>query len=55
MAVGAGYEVLGGDVSEALLRLARAAAPSSRFERASLYETVIPPHVAAQASKQATR
>jgi SAM-dependent methyltransferase len=41
-----GYEVLGVDVSAAMLRLARRRAPHARFRLASLHEIEIPPAVA---------
>lgn len=42
MACSAGFQVLGIDVSEAMLRLARSAAPRGNFVRASLYEVDLP-------------
>lgn len=39
----AGYDVLGVDVSPAMLRLARRAAPGARFVLASLHEASLPP------------
>lgn len=41
--VRAGYDVLGVDVSRAMLSLARRRVPSARFVRASLHELEIPP------------
>jgi SAM-dependent methyltransferase len=45
----AGYEVLGVDISAAMLRLARARAPGARFVRASLFRVKLPPCVAVTA------
>jgi SAM-dependent methyltransferase len=42
----AGYDVLGIDMSEAMLRLARKRAPLARFERGSLFRTSLPDCVA---------
>jgi SAM-dependent methyltransferase len=39
----AGYDVLGVDVSEAMLRIARRQAPRARFERASVLDFTPPP------------
>jgi SAM-dependent methyltransferase len=41
-----GYEILGVDVSKAMLRLARRRLPDARFRLASLHDTEIPPAVA---------
>ena len=38
----AGYDVLGIDVSAAMLRIARATAPRARFRRASLFRAALP-------------
>jgi SAM-dependent methyltransferase len=53
MAVGAGFSVLGIDVSEAMLRLSRSAAPGANFVLASLYSAAIPPCVAVTAFGEA--
>jgi SAM-dependent methyltransferase len=41
--VAAGHEVLGVDVSEAMLSLAERRVPDARFERASLHDMLMPP------------
>src|SRR5260370_360024 len=41
-----GFDVLGVDISEAMLRLARKRAPKARFKRGSLYRTRLPKSVA---------
>jgi SAM-dependent methyltransferase len=41
-----GYDVLGVDISEAMLRLARRRAPQARFKRGSLFQTKLPACVA---------
>jgi SAM-dependent methyltransferase len=45
----AGYEVLGFDLSEAMVRLAASHAPRARFERAAVLDADIPPCVAVTA------
>jgi SAM-dependent methyltransferase len=46
---GVGYQVLGVDISEAMLRLARRRAPKARFMRASLFRMTLPPCAAVTA------
>lgn len=41
--LGAGYGVLGIDISESMIEFARRAAPEARFRVASLYEAELPP------------
>ncbi|MFQ5737938.1 MAG: methyltransferase domain-containing protein [Acidobacteriota bacterium] len=41
--ISAGFDALGFDVSEPMLRLARQTAPEAQFHRASLYQAQIPP------------
>lgn len=53
MACSAGFSVLGIDVSEPMLRLARSAAPSADFRLASLHKTEIPHCVAVTAFGEA--
>jgi len=45
----AGYEVLGIDISEALLGMARERVPSARFRQESIWKTELPPCVAVAA------
>jgi SAM-dependent methyltransferase len=45
----AGYDVLGIDQSQEMLRIARRRAPRARFRRASLFDTALPPCAAVTA------